>query len=298
MFCLSANAVANCRNAALDAAAKGQSHLVITMEGLMGGVQGRAYRLARDIRLQQGGAYSIEAYSHVNGPSSGAQCAAIWKEIHGKNLRITVVGHSLGGGRAAMQLADRLAKQGITIDDLMILDGRTGQEITCGAGAGPKYQKPTNVVRATAIYQCGFMPGRTFEDGPGVTNIQADAGPLAHINLPGTSVAQNALSSILGRSSYREFSEPTVATEESPAVVESNNAEADESTEVEPARLLPVPKIQSAPSSSKFYIPRPGNMHISTYNSIINHPKANWPAKGCKPSVNPCTWARATIEGY
>jgi hypothetical protein len=135
------------------------------------------------------------------------------------------------------------------------------------------------------------MPGRIFEAGPGVTNIQADSGPLAHINLPTTSAARDALSSILRRASPQETQPEVAIASPEPAAPFSGNAEASEDETAEAPAVT-----YSAPPRA--YIPRPGNMHISVYKGIINNPKANWPAKGCKPSADPCTWARATIENY
>jgi len=214
-----------CEVAALNAARNGNHHLVITMEGLMGGIHGRAYDLATSARSASGSNYAVQAYSHAGGPSLAVACVNAWKKVHGNSLRLTLIGHSLGGG-AVIDTANRLAASGVKVQDLVIFDGREGHEVACG-DAGYKYSKPSNVISATAFYQCGFMPGRSFNDGPGVRNIKMDAGPFAHVGLPGTSTAKQVVQALLSKPTLSPTVEvaDTNITEPAPVPVGTLNAE-------------------------------------------------------------------------
>lgn len=185
-----------CEKAAQAALSKGNHHLVITMEGLFGGIEGRAHDLTESVREQLKEDFYIQSYSHSTGPKQGAECAKIWKKVHGDALRLTVVGHSLGGGVAAMDLAKNL--KNMTINEMLILDGRHGSELTCGESSkSSQYRKPDNVERATAVYQCGFMAGRTFVKEEGVRNRRSAARPFAHLNLPSSPEAEEELLRLL-----------------------------------------------------------------------------------------------------
>lgn len=221
---VASNASANCLSQAQSAKSRGQNHLVITMEGLMGGIQGRAYQLAKTTNERNGSQATINAYSHAGGPSAALSCILQWKNTLGSQLRLTVVGHSFGGN-AALRLADSLADKNIAINDLLVIDGRDGSESFGCRTLGKHYIKPLNVDRATAVYQNGCMAGRFFANGEGVTNIRESSGPLAHLNLPSSSGAIASMNSIFKRTnvpSVADAPEETIAVETSNP---SNNAE-------------------------------------------------------------------------
>ncbi len=191
-------AVADCAAQAKDAKAQNSHHLIITMEGLMGGVKGRAYTLAKNSNEQLGTGATIKAYSHVAGPSLARKCIAAWKAVHGSQLRLTLVGHSFGGN-AVMRLAENLKADNTTVDDMLLIDGRNGAESFGCRSRGLSYQKPTNVQRATAVFQNGCLAGRSLASGPGVSNINESAGAFAHVNLPSSAGAVQTMTSILSR---------------------------------------------------------------------------------------------------
>jgi hypothetical protein len=182
-----------CLQDAKQAQASGSSQLVITMEGLMGGFDGRAAKLARTSLSKSGLDANVAAFSHLNS-SLAAQCANAWKKVHGDKLRITFIGHSFGGGLGAMPALKEMAGYGITVQNLVILDGRTGSEVVCGANGGPTFEKPENVEKVISFCQCGFMPGRSFEPGENVENITVYG--TSHINLPGSKVAKDRVTEL------------------------------------------------------------------------------------------------------
>jgi pimeloyl-ACP methyl ester carboxylesterase len=191
-----ASAQTKCKEQAQQAASQGNHSLIITMEGLFGGRNGRAAAFARRALGRAGKSATVMPYSHTQS-SAAAECAAIWKSIHGNRLKVTFVGHSFGGGRGAFPTLEKMAEKGIRVQDLVVFDGRTGSEMVCGELGGPKFTRPPNVDYVTNFYQCGAgLPGRTFVEDGRVRNHRLPEGFGAHVNLPSNSFALDVVSDI------------------------------------------------------------------------------------------------------
>ena len=179
------------------------SHLVITMEGLYGGVNGRSHRLASS--YQSAGGYQIASFAHLDSLAARssqsliASCASAWKNRFGSKARITLIGHSLGGGDV-VKVARALGSRGMRVNDMIVMDGREGNEVACGDSRfGRRYSKPRNVSRVTNFYQCGFMPGNKFRKGKGVNNIKIPAALGQHVNMPSHGTVRSVVGGILTR---------------------------------------------------------------------------------------------------
>lgn len=191
-----------CEKAAKAAAKAGVHHLVLSMEGLMGGTDGRAASYARSILGDSGEIAQVMPFSWTQS-SSAASCAKIWKQIHGKNLRLTFIGHSFGGGRGGMSAVKKMSQAGIVIQDLIVFDGRIGNELRCGQNGGQQFQRPSNVERVTNFFQCGGMPGRTFTEETGrVANYELTGS--SHINLPSHPDARDVGAAVIRRNEFTQ----------------------------------------------------------------------------------------------
>jgi pimeloyl-ACP methyl ester carboxylesterase len=211
--------LANCRADAQRAKQNGNNHLVITFEGLLSGSYTHTYNLAKKANTQTGNRAKIYSYSHAGGPAISVNCVRDWKAVHGDHLRLTVAGHSFGGN-AAMRLANTLNGEGTTIANLVILDGRDGSESFACRSLGKSYQRPPNVVQATAIYQNGCLAGRSFTSDPQSKSLQAGT---SHIGVPYGEVARREMVDIF--SSAAAQNPDVIALDSVP--VASNNAESD-----------------------------------------------------------------------
>ncbi len=195
----------SCRTQAQRALARGNNHIVFTMEGLTGELAellpiGHARNgVARKIRSVSGANYDIRGYSHALGPSRIARCARDWKSVHGDNLRVTIIGHSLGGGPALLAAAQRLRRERIDIDTLVSLDGRHSSDAAACRfrGRTPTYRQPAGVTRVLSFRQCGGgLPGRNWT-GPNVKNFVVGN---SHVTVPYDSVVQREVGRLLGTS--------------------------------------------------------------------------------------------------
>ena len=178
-----------CRGQAERALARGNNHIVFTMEGLT-----QAYAeilplgiaksgLVDKIRRSTNANFDVKGYSHLFGPSRIASCAQAWKQVHGSNLRVTIVGHSLGGGPALLAAAEKLQRKGINIDTLVSLDGRHSSDaISCSVRRRtPTYRQPDNVTRVISFRQCGGgLPGRDWVG----RNVDNDTVGSSHVSVP------------------------------------------------------------------------------------------------------------------
>ncbi len=178
--------MSSCEKAAQEAFNRGSHHIVFTMEGLTGELAelfpiGHTRNgLARKIKEVHDADFDIRGYSHALGPERIARCAQSWSDIHGRRLRITIMGHSLGGGQSMIDAANNLAALNIEVDTIVSLDGRTGPETKCGDEEEP-YQQPDNVGRVYNFRRCGLgFDGREW-DGPNVQNFLIDSG---HSRMP------------------------------------------------------------------------------------------------------------------
>lgn len=189
----------SCSDQAQAAFARGEHHLVISMEGLLGGFDGRAARYARQTLADAGREGTVVPFSHIQS-SSAARCAAAWKAVHGNSLRVTFVGHSFGGGLGAFPAIEAMGRSGITIQNLIVFDGRMGNEMVCGAFGGPTFRRPANVEHVTNFYQCGAgLPGRTFVEDGHVDNIRLPAAMFGHVNLPSNRYARGVGANLFAR---------------------------------------------------------------------------------------------------
>jgi hypothetical protein len=230
------------------------NHLVVTIEGLGGRLLGsQAQRTATALNRSN---YSILSCAQDTDSELSIASQIVNYKRNNPNARITVMGHSLGGGDSVRLLE----RAGVKIDDLVVWDGRNGSELRCGAGNGPKYRRPKNVTRVTNFYQCGFMPGRRFQAESCVRNVQMSAG---HVSLPSrtrshlngilngsrpstsaechteeTSTGIAAVDAPIGRGLFRNIFKPRAAAEPTPRNrprVESSfhsNAKAERMTKV------------------------------------------------------------------
>ncbi len=257
-----------CRKAALEANARGEHHVAITMEGLGTGFNGFAAAYARRAMRSAGLDSPVMHYSHIQ-PIAAARCAAEWKAIHGDALRVTFVGHSLGGGAGALRAIRQMDQLGVDVQDLIVFDGRIGHEVVCG-DYGPKFHRPPNVAFVTNFYQCGAgLPGRTFVEDGYVRNIRLSAGIGAHVLLPTTNLSHQVGADLFARRQYPSgFSMPT-------------------------REIAAVERVAAAPS-----VPRAAPARRRT---VLNyHPsKANKPAKCFRHGATiPCTYQQASEESY
>lgn len=175
------------------------THLVVTIEGLGGRLLGSpAQSLAKNLQAGNGSAnisFSNEG-TWATGPDHIAKCVAEWKKAN-PNGKISIMGHSLGGGHAN-RVADEIGKLGFNVSNMIIFDGREGNELLCGKSAGAKYQKPANVERVANFYQCGWMPGNTYAEGPGVSNIHvSDIDGATHVSMVGHPEVRRRVEQIL-----------------------------------------------------------------------------------------------------
>lgn len=162
-------------------------HLIVTVEGLMGRVAGSQ---AQSLALSVGRPLGMGNMSFSNtdlwtrGSGYVAECVAKWKSERGPGAKVTLMGHSLGGGHVN-RIAEKLGQRNIQVKDMIVFDGRNGHELACGGQTGAVFRKPANVQRVTNFYQCGWMPGNTYADAPGVANIHvSDRGDWTHVVMP------------------------------------------------------------------------------------------------------------------
>lgn len=254
------------------------NHLVVTIEGLGGRLLGsQAQRTAN--ALNRGNYTVLSCAQDTDSEASIARKIIEFKRAN-PNARITVMGHSLGGGDSVRILNSA----GVTVDDLIVWDGRDGHELTCGSGNGPKYTKPANVKRVTNFYQCGFMPGRRFKEGQCVRNVNMNAGPMAHTQLPNTS--KNYVNGILN-------GERPTSSEGCSSTVAQN----DVTEEATPQRRLLVRR----PVTSVFNRrSRNVRRRVQVNNKWADHPKANQKAlcEGPGGRHYECTYAEASALNY
>lgn len=191
IFLLSVNSWAGrCPNFATS------NHLVVTLEGLGGELLGsQALQLARRANHSN---YQIANYSHSHAAGIVGNCVERWKRSAGPNARITIIGHSLGGG-AAVDLANNLQRRKISVEDMITFDGRYGNEGGCliRGTFNPrlKLSKPYNVKNVRNYYQRNdICPGRLFLEGHGVQNIPMQS---SHIGLPRQGRANSEVSQLL-----------------------------------------------------------------------------------------------------
>ncbi|MCJ8276966.1 MAG: hypothetical protein HRT44_11760 [Bdellovibrionales bacterium] len=112
------------------------NHLVVTIEGLIGRSLGSQAQRNAD-SLNRGNYTVLSCAQDTDSELSIASQILNYRRSN-PNARLTVMGHSLGGGDAVRLLG----RAGVTIDDLVVWDGRNGSEVTCGNGRGPKYRRP------------------------------------------------------------------------------------------------------------------------------------------------------------
>jgi hypothetical protein len=149
--------------------------------------------LALKIRNERNAQYSIRGFSHALGPERIATCAREWQSVHGDRLRVTVMGHSLGGGQALIKTADNLEQIGIQIDTLVSLDGRNGPERRCGDKEQP-YVQPRNVDRVYNFRRCGLgLDGREWT-GTHVQNFLVNS---PHSSVPYNSTVHEIMGPVL-----------------------------------------------------------------------------------------------------
>lgn len=201
-------AASNTCNATAERAT--QKHLIITMEGLFSGSNGRAASLARQAVGRASSGAGVVPFAWTQSDAA-AQCAAYWKKLYGSSLKVTFVGHSFGGGKGAFPLMNKLASLGIRVNHMVVLDGRVcdGQsgamckaESSCANQGGRVFNRPANVDRVINFYQCGGgLHGRKFREGPGVVNMQLNG---SHIGLPRDPSAMNHIAGLLKTSQSSE----------------------------------------------------------------------------------------------
>lgn len=208
-----------CEAQANQAAARGNPNLVISMEGLCSGPSAGAAATARATARASGTGATVLNYSWLGGRSA-AKCAEIWKNKFGKNLRLSFIGHSFGGGPGRKTAIDEMRARGVTVTNLIMFDPREAEDLRCGEGGGPKYRRPSNVAKVLNFYQCdNGLPGRTFiQEGNGrIYNHRIDGGPnSSHISLPGNATARRIITEQLaltaGRSAPMQLADNNTAS--------------------------------------------------------------------------------------
>lgn len=205
---ISAYARTSCEQAALSST---KTHLIITMEGLMGGVDGRAAAMARRSVAAASSGATVVPFSYTQ-VAQAAACAEVWKRLYGERLKITFVGHSFGGGRGALPLMNSLAAKGIQVNEMVILDGRVcdqnsgimcREENACANDGGRVLTRPPNVGRVFNFYQCGGgLQGRKFREDGRVQNIQVNS---SHIGMPRHEYPNRFLAGLLRGSDSAEL---------------------------------------------------------------------------------------------
>lgn len=158
--------------------------LTVTIEGLCGVL---CFGSPARRSAQSMGATTM-AFSHTAGADRIARCVEEYAR-NNPGAKVSLMGHSLGGG-VAQRTAQALGTRGIGIENLIVFDGRQGNEFRCGSAAGAKYSKPANVKQVLNFYQCGFMPGNTYAEGPGVKNINVRN---MHVAIPNDPGVKNAI---------------------------------------------------------------------------------------------------------
>lgn len=107
-----------------------------------------------------------------NGDSSVAeQAVRAWKQVHGDDLRVVIVGHSFGGW-SALRLANKLRRHSIRVQHMLTVDARS---IPTNY---PSFIKPSNVGQHDNFFQKSlWMPGYRI-DGANNVKLYVDHGSI------------------------------------------------------------------------------------------------------------------------
>lgn len=159
------------------------NQLVVTFEGLGGETFGSpVHSLAKEVNFSE---YQIARFAHNHTPATIAACIRRWM-VQTPESKVSIMGQGLGGS-TAYRVAKVMGDQGMNIENLILFDGREGNEKSCRKYQGPHYRKPKNVRYVFNYFQCGRLPGRRFASSKGVYNYKLKS---SHVLLPKTPVAK------------------------------------------------------------------------------------------------------------
>ncbi len=174
-----AHAASSCRSEALDARDKGVHHLVVSFEGLASYFAGFTRRgLIRPLQTKYGATFVSENFSW--GSSQKAEnCIRDWKVVHGPDLKLSIIGHSFGGGIAVFELLREI--KDIDVANVITIDPRswTTDRNYRRLGTMDLFTQPANVEEFSNFYQTGAMRGYRVI---GATNVKVSG--KGHTRMP------------------------------------------------------------------------------------------------------------------
>lgn len=192
LFTTSTAAQADCRDEALAASRKGIHHLVVSFEGLASYSAGfvRKGLIAPLIAAHPGRFVSANfAYTSV---TRAELCIREWSSVHGQSLRLTIIGHSFGGGIATFRLFKLIPD--LYISEAVTLDPRswTSDSNLRKTRSLEQFARPVNVGQFLNFYQRGGMPGYRVE---GAENFELTG--VRHTRVPRHEAVRAALTDLL-----------------------------------------------------------------------------------------------------
>lgn len=183
---------ASCRSDAITARERGVHHLVISFEGLASYFAGFVRKgLIAPLARAHGDEFFSMNYAYTSSAKAAA-CVREWKSVQGSHLRVTVIGHSFGGGIAVPAFLS--AARDIDFETVITLDPRSWSADANAARTKSldQFAAPANVRRFFNFYQRGGMPGYRVL---GAENYQIQG--TTHTALPRNSTVIRAVDDLL-----------------------------------------------------------------------------------------------------
>lgn len=166
-----------CYQEALKAKSDGNHHLVISFEGLMSYNAGFVRKtLIRDLKNEYTFFSKNLSYTSVK---TAMECIYDWENVFRQNYKLSIIGHSFGGGIATFELLEKI--KNLHVDHVMTLDPRSWKSDSLYRKSKNLnvFKKPLNVREFYNLYQRGAMPGYKVLDA---TNTKLEN--TSHTGLP------------------------------------------------------------------------------------------------------------------